>query len=251
MILGPIQLSMIAFAIILGGAFIGVLLRRTLPGHHLDEHGKDVIRLGIGLIGTVAALSLGLLVASAKSSFDTQSNRVTGLAADIVLLDELLAQYGPETREARDLLRNTIDSTINRIWSSSAAPSKGVQLDASFVANPRLLELQPQTEPQLQVKAMAMRISADVARARLRLFVDDGVSVPMPFLAVLVFWLTIIFASFSLFSPLNPTTVVALTVVALSASCAIYLILDLARPFWGLIEVSSEPLRNALAPLGP
>src|SRR5262249_11111943 len=96
----PIAVSLVAFAIILAGAFAGTLLRWALPGHHLADDAKDIIRLGAGLTGTIAALVLGLLIASAKSSYDTQSGQVQHLTADVVLLDQLLAQYGPEAHAA-------------------------------------------------------------------------------------------------------------------------------------------------------
>ena len=83
---------MIAFAIILGGAFVGAFLRNALPGHHLADDAKDIVRLGAGLVGTIAALVLGLLIASAKTSYETQSNQVQHLTAEFVLLDQLLAQ---------------------------------------------------------------------------------------------------------------------------------------------------------------
>jgi hypothetical protein len=114
----------------------------------------------------------------------------------------------------------------------------------------KMLELSPQTEAQRALKARAVQLATDVAQTRLALFVQSDNSIPMPFLVVLVFWLTIIFASFSLFSRLNPTLIAVLFVFALSASGAIYLILEMGQPFSGLMQISSAPLRNALAPLG-
>jgi hypothetical protein len=95
-----------------------------------------------------------------------------------------------------------------------------------------------------------IQVSSDLAQTRLALFVQAGSSIPMPFLAILVFWLAIIFASFSLFSRLNPTLVAALLVFALSAAGALYLVLELNQPFAGLMQISSTPLRTALGPLG-
>src|SRR5262249_5889825 len=91
----------IAFAVILGGGFAGTLLRKALPDHHLTNDTRDIIRLGAGLIGTIAALVLGLLIASARSSYDTQSGQVQRLTSDVILLDQLLNQYGPEARPIR------------------------------------------------------------------------------------------------------------------------------------------------------
>jgi len=246
----PTAVSLIAFAIIFGGAFVGVFLRNALPEHHLADDAKDVMRLGTGLIGTIAALVLGLLIASAKSTYDTQNSNITRLTAEIILLDQLLLQYGPETHTARDLLRRTVGPLVEGIWreiSSETAPFEASS--AGELAFAKIRELAPQSEAQRLLKDRAIQISTEFAQTRLLLFAQGHSSIPMPFLAVLVFWLTIIFASFSLFSRLNLTLIAALFVFALSASGAIYLILELSQPFTGLMQISSAPLRNALAPL--
>src|ERR1700687_6127190 len=108
--MSPLSLSSITFAFVFGGTFLGMFLRKRLPGHHLSGDTKDVVKLGTGLIGTIAALVLGLLIASASSTFQTQSSQVQQLTADIVLLDHTLALYGPETDSVRNLLRRGVAS---------------------------------------------------------------------------------------------------------------------------------------------
>jgi hypothetical protein len=250
--LTPIAISLIAFAVILCGAFAGTLLRRALPGDHLANDAKDIIRLGAGLIGTIAALVLGLLIASAKSSYDTKSDQVQHLTTDVVLLDQLLAQYGPEARPIRELMRQALGPLVERLWHDSGAAKNEpfTAIAASEAAFAKIGELTAQTDAQRSLKERAVQVSTDIARTRLALFVSAGRSVPMLFLAVLVFWLAIIFASFSLFVRLNPTLVTALIVFALSASAALFLILEMSEPFVGLMRISSAPLRNALSSLG-
>jgi hypothetical protein len=251
--LSPIAISLIAFAVILCGALAGALLRHALPGHHLADDGKDIVRLGAGLIGTIAALVLGLLIASAKSSYDTQSSQVQHITADVVLLDQLLAQYGPEARPIRTLMRQAIEPMVERLWRQSGTKAaKNAPFAATAVAEDafaKIGELPPQTDAQRSLQARAIQVSTDLAQTRLALFVQAGSSIPMPFLAVLVFWLAIIFASFSLFARLNPTLIAALVVFALSASAALFLILEMSEPFTGLMQIPSAQLRNALAPL--
>jgi hypothetical protein len=250
--LGAIVASLIAFAVIVGGAFLGILLRRALPDHHLSEETRDVVRLATGLVGTVAALVLGLMVASAKNSYDTQESQITNLAANLILLDQILERYGEESHEARERLRKAIDPMIRRIWREDRiGAAKDAPFAAGFAATVKIMELAPQTETQRQLKAMAIQASSESIRIRLLLFVEAGTQTPVVFLTVLVLWLAIIFASFSLFTDLNHTMVAALCVCALSAACAIYLILDLGQPFWGLMQISSARLRNALPPLEP
>jgi hypothetical protein len=253
--MNAIVLSLIAFAIILGGATLGALLRKTLPDHHLAGDAKDIFRLGAGLIGTMSALVLGLLIASAKSSYETQSTQVQHLTADLVLMDRLLAHYGPEARPARELIRRAVGPMVERIWREDSAQSamKG-PFEATAVAEDaysKIEELTPQTDVQRSLRARAIQLATDMTQTRLLLFEQGDKSIPMPFLAVLVFWLAIIFTGFSLFSRLNPTAIAALFVFALSASAAIFLILEMSEPFTGLMQISSAPLRNALAPLAP
>jgi hypothetical protein len=115
--MSSLTISLVAFAFIFGGALAGMILRTSLPDHHLSAESKDVVKLGMGLVGTMAALILGLLVASAKSSFDAQSSELTQASANIVVLDRVLAQYGPETKEVRGILRGAVARIIEDTWS--------------------------------------------------------------------------------------------------------------------------------------
>jgi len=248
-------MSVIVFACVLGGAFLGMFLRNTLPEHHLSEATKDVVKLGTGLIGTITGLVLGLLIASANSTFETQSSQVQQMTANIVVLDQTLAQYGPEAVSARNLMRRVVASMADRIWRENSSPSAELApFEASAAALSlfdEILKLSPQNERQRSLQARAISTLQEIGKTRLLLFTEAGAAIPMPFLVVLIFWLAIIFAGFSLFADNNATTVVALGIFALSASAAIFLILELGQPFTGLMRISSEHLRNALAPLSP
>jgi hypothetical protein len=234
---------------VLGGIVIGTALRRLLPEHHLSKETHDIVRLGGGLIATIAALVLGLLIGSAKSSYDTRSSQVRQLTANAILLDNLLEQYGPEATPLRKQFRGAINPIVNRLWHENittepfTATSEGEKLYLAILA------LSPQNQIQRSLQARAVQVADALAQTRLLLFVETGSRIPIPFLAILVFWLFIIFLSFSLFSDLNATALAFLCVFALSASCAIYLILELNEPFNGLMMISDIPLRNALAPL--
>jgi hypothetical protein len=249
--MSALALSCLTFVLTLGGILLGSLLRRVLPKHHLSKDSQDVVRLGVGLIATLAALLLGLLIAAAKSSFDTQSTQVTQITADIVLLDRLLAQYGPEARPIRQQMRSVIGPFADQLWREKRA-SAATPFEANASAEQVYLAVQalsPQNDLQRSLQTRAAQISNDLAQTRLLLFAESGNVIPAPFLTILVLWLVIIFASFSLFSALNATVFTCLSLFALSASCAIFLILELGQPFSGLMTISSEPLRHALGPL--
>jgi hypothetical protein len=246
-----LALSSLIFVLTVGGILLGSLLRRALPKHHLSKDSQDVVRLGVGLIATLAALLLGLLIAAAKSSFDTQTTQVTQITADIVLLDRLLAQYGPEARPIRQQMRSVIGPFADQLWREKQA-SAATPFEANASAEQVYLAVQalsPQNDLQRSLQTRAAQVSNDLAQTRLLLFAESGNVIPAPFLTILVLWLVIIFASFSLFSALNATVFTCLSLFALSASCAIFLILELGQPFSGLMTISSEPLRHALGPL--
>ena len=251
--MNALSLSLLIFVLILGGIFLGALLRKMLPENHLSKEAQDVVRLGVGLVATMAALVLGLLIASAKTSFDTQTSQVKQITANINLLDTLLAQYGPEALPIRVQIRSGIGAFADKIWSE-----KQHRTNAPFEANAAteqiyiaIQALPPKSDLQKPLQARAAQVSNDLVQTRMLLFVGSGDLIPTPFLAILVFWLVIIFGSFSLFSNLNATVIAFLSLFALSASCAIFLILELSQPFSGLMMIASGPLRNALAPLGP
>ena len=251
--MSPLVLSCIIFVLILGGMVLGMFLGKALPQHHLNKDSQDVVRLGVGLVATIAALVLGLLIAAAKGSFDTQSRQITQITADVIQLDNLLAQYGSEAAPVRNVMRAAIPAVVDRIWRE-----KVTNATAPFVANAKgealylaIVALSPKNDVQRSLQARAIQISNDLTQLRLSLFVETGNAIPTPFLVVLVFWLVIIFASFSLFGSVNATVFTILSVFALSASGALFLILELSEPFSGLMMISSTQLRNALAPLGP
>lgn len=252
--MNAIALSSITFACIACGALFGMLLRSTLPENHLSTDAKDVVRLGTGLIGTIAALVLGLLVGTAKNSYDTQTTQVRQMTASIILLDQILKQYGPEADAARNLLQRSSVILADRLWLENRSDSaKATHFEASATGEAfytKLQELSPKDDTQRSLQSRAVQLSTDIAQTRLLLFAQTENSIPMPFLVVLIFWLTIIFMSFSLFAKPNPIVVGSLIIFALSAAGAIYLILELSQPFAGLMQISSAPLRNALAPLG-
>jgi hypothetical protein len=249
--LSPIALSVIALTCLLSGIVLGTLLRNALPEQSLSGDAKDVVRLGTGLIGTIAALVLGLLIASAKSSHDTQHAQVRQMTANIILLDSLLAEFGADARRPRELLRQVVVSLVERVWNQGRR-HVAAAFEASSEAealNAQIHQLSPQTDMQRSLHARMLKTTTEIWRMRLLLFTEKDDALPMPFLVVLVFWLTIIFVSFSLFAQPSPMVLGELLIFALSATGAIYLILELSQPFAGLMRIHSDPLRNALQPL--
>lgn len=244
--MSAIGIGLIVLVCVFGGSLLGMFLHTILPEHHLSADSKDVIKLGMGLTATMSALVLALLTNSAKGSFDTQRNELTQMAANIILLDRILAHYGPETKDARDLLKGTVANMITRMWpeEGSAPLLEPVAAEAFY---DKIQSLSPQNEVQRALQGQALKMSVDIGQARWLLFEQGGRSIPMPFLVLLIFWVTVIFLSFGLFAPRNATVVVTLFLCAISVSGAIYLIMELDHPFGGLVQISSASLRSALS----
>jgi hypothetical protein len=244
----------IVFACTFGGAILGGFLRERLPAHHLNKKSRTVIKMATGLIGSVAALVLGLLIASASTDFSAQRTGIEQLATNLVLLDRALAHYGPEAKPARAALRRTVARAVERAKAAGRTrPTE--QGSAELTASGDSLydevrDLAPTTEGQRSVQSQALTICADLARTRWELSHTGDSSIPRPFLVVLVFWLSILFVSFGLFSPPNATVVAAFFVCALSVGGAVFLIVDMDQPFEGLIHVSGVPIEVALAQFG-
>lgn len=249
--MSSITISLIVLACIFGGALLGILLHAVLPQHHLGNDSKDIVKLGMGLVGTMAALVLGLLVASAKGSYDAQSAELTQMSANIALLDRGLALYGPETKETRALLRGAVVRILDELWSrdGTASPSTAPSAGGEMLYE-KIQGLSPKNDAQRSLQGQALSIVVDLGKTRWLMYAQATTSVSMPLLVVLVLWLTFIFISFGLFAPLNATVVSSLFVSALSVSGAIFLILEMYGPYAGLIQISSAPLRAALAHLG-
>jgi hypothetical protein len=224
----------LVFVLVAAGTLLGMYLRVILPEHHLSEDSKDIIRISTAMIATLAALVVGLLIASAKSSFDSKNSALTRSASRFVLLDRTMAQYGPETREARGLLRQILVMRLHQIWPEGDAE----RLDPKAVSEGpgietiqrKLLDLAPQNDAQRWLRSTALHL--------------------WPFLAIMVFWFVVIFMSFGMFAPRNSSVIISLFVCALSLAGSIYLIVDMDQPYSGFIKLSNAPVLTALDQIG-
>jgi hypothetical protein len=249
-----VLVAAIVFVCTFGGSLLGMAVRAMLPKSHLSPESKEVIGVATGLLAALAALVMGLLVASAKAEFDAQEIGFQQLSANIVLLDRMLAHYGPETSDARAALRGTVIVMIDQLWPGEGGEGAGLDSAQITSAGDKLYDairdLAPTTDAQRAVQAQALQTSADLARTRWLLSGQHDSASLGPFLVVLLFWLLAIFVSFGLFAPPNGAVVTALLVSALATAGAIFLIVDLDQPSAGLIQVSSAPLRYAVSQLG-
>lgn len=249
--MNSLAFASIVWACSFGAAIIGMVLHVKLPDDHLDADSKDVVKLVMGLIATIAALVLGLLIASANTSYDRQSGELKALAANIVLLDRTLEMYGPDAKEARDDLRSAVEQTHDLIWSPQGARPENLNSEATqrtvSASMKQLQRLSPKTDMERMMQSSAIQESESIGRSRLIMFEESSGSISRPFLTVLVFWIAVLFLGFGLFARFNATVMAALFVGAVSVAGAIFLILELNQPYRGLMQISDEPLRTAIA----
>lgn len=247
-------IALIVFACVFCSALLGLYLRTLLPKHHLDDDSIAVVKLVTGMIGTMAALVLGLLISSAKSSLDVLNTEVAHSAANVILLDRVLAQYGPETREIRGLLKQLVSTGLQRIASGDPVQLEMMHSPETLRSvgsfERKVAELSPQNDLQRRLQVRAMEMTDETLSVRELGLLQARGAPPTTLLVILVLWLCIIFGAFGLFTPTNLTVTIALFLGTLSTSVAIFLILEMNTPLDGLITVSLAPMRQALAILG-
>ena len=226
---------------------VGLTIARLLPDHHLENHSKDAIKLATAIVGTLSALALGLLVASAKTTYENASVELRASAARVILLDRIMRQYGPETERARDLLRSFVEGRLQTLKHEDAPTADGNLEDTAIEPVQEVLRtLSPNTNAQRFLQARALQISGEIAEAHWIIAESFEGSIPSAFVIVLVLWLCLLFATFGLLSPVNWTVLGILFASALSVAAAIFLIVDMDHPYRGVIHVSDEPVRSAL-----
>jgi hypothetical protein len=252
--MSSVTIALISLTCIFGGVLFGMWLSNLLPDHHLNSDSKDTVKLGAGIVATMAALVLGILVGSAKGSFDMITNGITEVGTKVIMLDRTLAQYGPESKDVRDNVRASIENAIRHIWPEEKTGEKHLK---AMEKSTRVEDIQtgikkltPRTEAQRQLQERAEQFNNDIIQLRWMLIENQQKSIPTPLIVILVFWLATLFISFGLFAARNMTVVITLFISAMSVSAALFIILEMSGPLEGMIKVSSEPLRKALEHIG-
>jgi hypothetical protein len=244
-----LTVSSLVFAFIFGGALVGIFLRRALPLDHLGADAKDTVRLAIGLIVTMTGLVLGMLVSSAKTYYDGQKNEVAVMSSEIILLDTMLAVYGPETKETRAEARRFVEDAVDRIWPKEGAGSFELKPKNNGEAvYAQLSVLVPKNDIQVSAKAQVASLTLELKKTYWLMFLEsEQTSMSMPLLMVVTSWLIAIFVSFGMFAPSNSTVIATLIVCALAVSAAIFIIMEMYAPFSGILKISPAAVRDALS----
>jgi hypothetical protein len=252
--MSSLDIGLISAGCLLGGLIVGLLLGRFLPETHVNEQSKHTIQIASGMVATLSALVLGLLVASAKGEFDRIDNANTVTGANFILLDRVLSQYGSDAKPARDELRHAADTEIASIWPEDHPTTYGQPpLEKAGELEPvqeKLSALHPTSEDQQALLQQGRQILDSLVQARWLLIEESETEVPTPLYVVLLSWLTLLFVGFGLFAPRNATVLAALVLCAFSVATAIFLFDEMTSPLDGIIKVSSGPMQKALDHMG-
>jgi hypothetical protein len=244
-------LGVIIFLTIVSGAGLGMLLGRLLPAHHLSDQSRSVVTVATAVVGTASALVLGLLISTASSAFTQRSGEVGRIAVDIIRVDRLLRNYGPEADGARQSLARYAAVELEDLFPEDSAKAAKVDKPGAVQMldgiRHALFALQPRDDSQRRIEEKCLQLLDEMADTRWVLAFQQNISpIPPAFLILLVFWLTILFGTFGLFAPRNVTVAAALILSALAVSGGIQLVLDMTDPFSGIVRISSAPMRHAL-----
>jgi hypothetical protein len=243
--------TLITVAALCGGGLFGSFLRDRLPDHHFCDDSKDIIKMASGMIATLVALVIGLLVSSAKSSFDQANDGLTQAGAKLILLDRTLSRYGQEALPIRLRMKDSVKGVIARLWPSGTAPREGmdaIEKNSQFDELQDLIaQLSAKDEMHRSIRAQALQTCNELGQSRWLMIEKAQTALPTPFLVMLIFWLTVLFTSLGLLAPRNLTTITCLFVCALSMAGAILLMMEMNHPFEGVIQASPAPLLKAVS----
>jgi len=244
-----IAFGLAVFALLAITALATLYLHPRLPNHQLNKETQDAVKVGVGMVVILSALVLGLLIASVKSHFDAATRELKHFATEIVLLDRTLRTYGPQVNSARALIQEYVERALAGTWPTDNNPEVVEDPRAEqliYQLQDAILALAPETSQQ---RALSDEMKDEVRRLielRWTLIEEATTSLNVPLVVVLVIWLTLIFASFGYNAPRNVLVASTFVLCAASIGGALFLIVQMDRPFEGLIKVSPTPLQSAL-----
>jgi ABC-type amino acid transport system permease subunit len=243
-----IFIGAISFVAIFGGVLIGRFAARRLPGQHLSSETQSAVTVSVAVIGTLAALVLGLMISAANSSFSARTDEVRQLSLQLIRIERNLRRYGPEADGARARLHEWAVAKTQQLFPEQGKPPVPSATTIAMLEKVQdaLLELKPKDERQKYLDTLCRTLSSEIIQARWALEGHTGHSIPVPFLILLIFWLAIVFASFGLFAPPNPTATVALLLCSMAVAGGIVLIEELDNPQSGFIRLPSDSMERAL-----
>jgi hypothetical protein len=252
-----IVVSAIVAACVFFGGVAGLSLGGVLPDAHRSKETQDVVRLATGMLSVLASLLLGLLIATARTSFQATDSSLRNYAAELILLDETLRDYGDAALAPRRLVRDYTQRLLERTWPPPGAPAEPYLVEDRQAAvllervREQVRALKPADAGGSWLQDQALSEITSVMHQRWQLVEQVGPSVQPVMLGILVSWIVAIFASFGLNVPRNATVLAAFAVCALAIGSSIFLVEELDSPFEGVLRLSPAPVQAALSHMLP
>ena len=248
-------ICVLIFVLFMVAGFAGLALQTHLTPEHKSGETKGVVGQISGLVSLLLALVLGTLIGVSWAYFSTQRTNLENFSAQVLRLDQALAQYGPETKPLRDKLKDGIEKAYQAIWQDGnidpalltvEAPLANAQGVTDFLAT-----LKPATDAQKAALATANTYASMVEQSRLLISLQiASAPVSWALIAILVFWTAALFFAIGLYAESNALVIAAITFGALSIAFAIFLILELGMPYTGLFKVSPAALEQTIQYIG-
>jgi hypothetical protein len=237
--------------LVFGSGIAGLFVQKLLPDEHKSEASRGLLQQVAGLVTLLLALILGTVTGVSFGYFTTQRAELEAYSAQVLQLDESLAQYGPETQPVRAGLKDQIVRGYEVIWGGGGVDPRALTV-ASPLAHLRAMNaflgtLEPKTETQKQALAKANEFVWSTTQSRLLMSLQVASRpVSWPLMAVLLFWSVALFFVFGILARINATVVTALGFGAFSVAGAMFLILELARPYTGVHRVSPAAIQQTI-----
>jgi hypothetical protein len=251
-----VWIATVAGVLVFISGVVGLYLQKLLPDHHTSDRSAAMIGAVVGLFSLMLALVLGTLIGSAFAFYSTQKAEMETFASRAVQLDLALAEYGAETKFARDKMKETLQGVHDLVWGKDPATvdpaslSLGISLNHLRGMDEYIASLNPQTPAQRQFAAAAAFNASTIEQTRILISLQLISPVSWPLLLIVISWALILFCGFGLLSRINPTTVVALAFGAFAVASAVFLILELSEPFTGIFRLPPGAFEQMLAALG-
>ena len=236
------------FLCLIVAALGALVLSERLPDRYRHDDTVNIIRLAANIFVVASSLLLGLLLNSAKNSFEAVNRNVHVLATDLILLDRTLGRYGPETSVARQHLAAYVRRAVDGTWGTSGPPEIDDQAAERLLddVGQAVATIKPSDPGRAELWREAQTSYQNVVKQRWVLIEESDGAIPAPFLVMLVTWLMLVFASYGYRAPRNAVVVTTLGVAAFLLAASIYLIIDMDQAFRGSIQISSAPLERVL-----
>ncbi len=241
-----LHVTLAAFAVIYGGALLGFLAKHLLSEHHLTSQSQDSVKVATGVVASMTALVLGLLVASAKSGFDARAAEARTFVINLSLLDRSMRLYQPPLAVERQDLANFAKAMRRQMWDENTNVSDAEVLSQLDQVRNKFRTLDPQTMLDKSLKDRYMSLSDTLILAADELLQLDESTIPIQMVVIVDGWLAVTFFAFALFAPFNAVSGASFGVGAAAIAMALFMIIEMNAPFQGFITVSPRMMDNAI-----